>query len=75
MATIEINNTQAKSIAAQSFSEVSDEDFEKLFKRIVREAKYRRNVDFPGLVRLCARTWGEEKVRVARSAKSLEDSM
>lgn len=67
---ITISDTQAKSIAAQTFSEVSDADFEKLFMRIVREGKYRRNLDFENMLEKARKAWSVEKDTPAKTARA-----
>lgn len=60
MAMIEINDTSAMSMAAQVFTELTDEQFAMLYNRIVREGKFRRNVDFRALVKKTQRSWAAD---------------
>jgi hypothetical protein len=72
MATIEINDMSAMSMAAQVFTELSDEQYAKLYNRIVREGKYRRNLDFEALVKKTQRSWGAEPVKHSKSVDADE---
>ena len=65
VAYIKVPNATARSMAAQVASEVEDHEFEKLFTRIVRDAKHRRHVDFQKLLKIAERAWAVEKNKTA----------
>lgn len=66
MATyIKVPEATARSIATQLMSDLEDSDFEKAFMRIVREAKYRRNLDFENILEKVRRAWAVEKNKTA----------
>jgi uncharacterized protein YecT (DUF1311 family) len=60
------------SIAAQVFTELSDEQFAALYNRIVREGKFRRTVDFRALVKKTQRAWASDKERQAKLKSTSE---
>lgn len=66
---VNLSEAQAKSLAAQTFSEISDSDFEKLFMRVVREGKYRRNLDFENMLKKAAKIWSVEEDKPAKAAR------
>lgn len=75
MAMIEINDTSAMSMAAQVFTELTDEQFAMLYNRIVREGKFRRTVDFRALVKKTQRSWSADKERQAKCDGVIDDTL
>ena len=65
MAVVNISDTAARSIAAQLMSDLEDSDFEKAFMRIVRDAKYRCNLDFENILEKARRAWAVKKNKTA----------
>ena len=54
-------------------SDLEDIEFEKAFMKIVRDAKYRRNLDFENILEKSRRAWSVEKDKPAKCDGAMDE--
>ena len=73
MVNLTLNSSAARKLAADTFSELSDAEYQSLLMRVMREGQYRKTLDVATLQKAFTKAFGPEVEKASRAIRSIDE--
>lgn len=73
MVNLTINTSAARKLAADTFSELSDAEYQTLLIRVMREGQYRKTLDVAVLQKAFTKAFGPEVEKSSKVTRSIDE--